>query len=81
MFMFLYVCHVPWYFFNEPLHRDSELTEEAFDDGSAFCKLVLHLDVEDVCHQCHKCVFLQTDKSAFCDFFFLGLKRRHTDFT
>lgn len=52
------VCHLPRYLFNEPLHGDSELAEEAFDDRSAFCKLVLHLDVQDVCHQCYKRVFL-----------------------
>jgi len=54
--------YLPWYFFNEALHRDSQLAKEAFYDRSAFCKLVFHLNVEDICHQCHKCVFLLKGK-------------------
>lgn len=41
---------LPRNFFDKALHRDGELTKEPFDDGSTFGKLVLHLDVEDVCH-------------------------------
>lgn len=41
---------LPRNFFDKALHRDGKLTKEPFDDGSTFCKLVLHLDVEDVCH-------------------------------
>ena len=58
-----YVFHLPWYFLYKPLHRDRELPEEAFDDRSTFCKLVLHLDVQDVCHQRHERVFLQRGKA------------------
>lgn len=56
------VFYVPGYFFNESLHGDGELTEEAFDDRSTFRKLVLYLDVQDVCHQRYKRVFLQRGK-------------------
>lgn len=55
---------LPRNFFDEALHRDSELAQEAFDDGSTLCKLVLHFDVEDVCHQCNKGVFLQGGRST-----------------
>lgn len=67
MFTFLHSAffHLPRYFFNEPLYRNSQLTKEPFDDWSAFCKLVLHLDVEDVCHQGHKRVFLWTGENAY----------------
>lgn len=41
---------LPRNFFDKALHRDGKLTKEPFDNGSTFCKLVLHLDVEDVCH-------------------------------
>lgn len=41
---------LPGNFFDKALHRDGKLTKEPLDDGSTFCKLVLHLDVEDVCH-------------------------------
>lgn len=41
---------LPRNFFDKALHGDSKLAEEAFDNGSTFCKLVLHFDVEDVRH-------------------------------
>lgn len=41
---------LPRNFFDKALHRDGQLAKEPLDNGSTFCKLVLHLDVEDVCH-------------------------------
>lgn len=35
---------------DQALHRYSQLAQEAFDYGPTFGKLVLHFDVEDVCH-------------------------------
>lgn len=55
---------LPRDFFDKALHRDSELPEEPFDNGPTFCKLVLHLDVQDVCHECNKGVFLQRGKTT-----------------
>lgn len=42
--------NLPRYLFNKLLDGDSKLTEEALNDWSAFCELVLYLDVQDVCH-------------------------------
>lgn len=35
-------------FLQQPLHRDRELPQEAFDDGPTLGKLVLYFDLQDV---------------------------------
>lgn len=41
-------------FLQQPLNRDGELPQEAFDDGPTLGKLVLHFDLQDVGGQGHK---------------------------
>lgn len=53
---------LPRNFLDKALHRDGELPEEAFDNGSTFRKFVLHFDVEDICHQGHKRIFLPRER-------------------
>ena len=51
-------------FFQQPLHRDGQLPQEALDDWPTLGKLILHLDLQDVSGQGHKVKPLkkQTDR-------------------
>lgn len=49
------VCVLPnSMFFQQPLDRDRQLPQEAFDDWPTLCKLILHLDLQDISGQRHK---------------------------
>lgn len=58
---------LPRNFLDKALYGDSKLPEEAFDNGSTFRKFVLHFDVEDICHQGHKRVFLPRERGKTTD--------------
>lgn len=53
--------YLPGYFLKKPLHGDGQLAKEALDDGATFGKLVLDFNVQDVCQQRYKCIFLERE--------------------
>lgn len=46
-------------FFQQPLHWDGQLPQEALDDWPTLGKLILHLDLQHVGQQSHKGIFLR----------------------
>lgn len=48
----------------KPLHRDDELTQKPLDDWPALGELVLYLNLQDISHQSHKCIFLNNKYST-----------------
>lgn len=60
----------------QPLHRDDELTQKPLDDWPALGELILYLNLQDISHQSHKCIFLQKSQNksfVFIIVYFLSL--------
>lgn len=54
-----------WPFQKSP-DGDDQLAQEALDDWPALGKLVLHLNLQHISYQSHKCIFLKKEYIAKC---------------
>lgn len=47
--------------FQKSLDGDDQLAQEALDDWPALGKLILHLNLQHISYQSHKCIFLKKE--------------------